>query len=196
MTVDKESQRWTFTSRFLAKKGQARFLQRLERARSFFPELDGHTVKVGTTINVPGKADSKSKAIYFRSRNVSNYVLGHELTHLLQEMGEVPKGERSCDIFALARRVEFCDEAPNYLKIPRGLQDGNGFIKKEFRDLVHDTARTAINMRKSGNRRYISWFERTLKNSLVKEYRIPDADSQPIKRTPKEVSTQTSLDIF
>lgn len=141
-----------------------RFLKRLDKARNFFPELQGETVKVGITVNVDGKADSKSKAVYFRSRNVSFYVIGHELTHLLQEMGTVPKGERSCDIYVLARGVEFCDEAPNYLKVPKRLMDGRRYIRREFRGLVHETAKAAITMRALGKRQYISWFEKELED--------------------------------
>ena len=122
-----DGNRWTFTRKFAKKKGQSKFLQRLDEVRSYFPELDGHTVKVGITINADGKADLIGKAVYFRSRNVSYYVIGHELTHLLQEMEGLPKSERSCDIFTMARGVLFCDEAPNYVKIPKRMVD-----EKEF----------------------------------------------------------------
>lgn len=157
-----DGKRWTFTRRFTAKKGQSRFLKRLDEARGFFPELDGETVKVGTTVNVDGKADLTFKAVFFKNRNVSNYVMGHEFMHLLQGMGKVPHGERSCDLFTMARGVEFCDQAPNYLKVPKRLLDENGFIRRELRGMVHETAKTAIMMRESGKRKYISWFERAL----------------------------------
>lgn len=163
------AKRWTFTSRFKKKKGQGRFLERLNQARSYFPELEELTVKVGTTVNVDGKADSINHAIYFKSRNVSFYVMGHELTHLLQGSGKVPKGERSCDIYTLAREVKFCDEAPSYLKIPKRMLDDNGFIQERYRILVHYTAKRAINMRGSGKRRYISLFEKELEEGAIKE---------------------------
>jgi hypothetical protein len=164
MTSGEVKQRWVFTKRFLAKKGQKNFLKRLDKARDFFPELEGYTIKVGITLNVDGKADSKSKAIFFKSRNVSYYVIGHELTHLLQEMELVPKGERSCDIFTLARRVEFCDEAPNYVKVPGRFLNENRKIRREFRGMVHETAKTAVLMRGMGRRNYISWFEKNLED--------------------------------
>ena len=153
---------WTFTRKFKSKKGQSRFLKRLDVARSYFPELAGETVKVGITINAPGKADIVGKGVFFRSRNVSNYVMGHELTHLLQGSGHVPKGERSCDLFTLARRVEFCDEAPNYIKVPRRLLDDRRFIRKEFRGMIHETAKAALIRRKMGRKNYIAWFEKEL----------------------------------
>lgn len=157
-----DGKQWTFTRKFRNKKGQSRFLKRLDAARRYFPELADETVKVGITINAPGKADISGKGVYFRSRNVSYYVIGHELTHLLQGSGHVPKGERSCDLFTLARRVEFCDEAPNYIKVPKRLLDERGFIRKEFRGMVHETAKAALVRRERGRKNYIAWFEKEL----------------------------------
>ena len=164
-----DGNRWTFTRRFSKKKGQSKFLERLNEARSYFPELDGHTVKVGITLNADGKADLIGKGVYFRSRNVSYYVMGHELTHLLQEMEGLPKSERSCDIFTMARGVIFCDEDPNYVKVPKRMMEEKGFIRDDFREFVHGTARIAVNLKNSGERHYIQWFERTLKESIVKD---------------------------
>jgi hypothetical protein len=191
-----DGNRWTFTRKFKAKKGQTRFLKRLEKARSYFPELYGETVKVGITINVDGKADLKSKAIYFRSRNVSFYVMGHELTHLLQEMDKVPKGERSCDIFTLARRVEFCDEAPNYVKVPKRLLDEKGFVRKEYRGLVHETAKTALEMRKMGKKKYMSWFEKNLIEICGEVRGGEDETSEPQGMIRKNPSLQTKIEDF
>jgi hypothetical protein len=191
-----DGDRWTFTRKFKAKKGQSRFLKRLDEARSFFPELEGETVKVGITINADGKADLKSKAVYFRSRNVSFYVMGHELTHLLQEMGKVPKGERSCDIYALARRVEFCDEAPNYVKVPKRLLDEKGFIRKEYRGLVHESAKTALEMRNLGKKKYISWFEKNLVEICGEGRGEKEGTSEPQGPISKNPSLQTKLDDF
>jgi hypothetical protein len=164
-----DGNRWTFTRKFAKKKGQSKFLERLNEARSYFPELDGHTVKVGITINADGKADLIGKGVYFRSRNVSYYVMGHELTHLLQELERLPKSERSCDIFTMARGVLFCDEAPNYVKVPKRMVDEKGFIRNDFREFIHGTARIALKIKNSGERRYIRWFERTLKDLIIKD---------------------------
>jgi hypothetical protein len=186
---------WTFTRRFTAKKGQSRFLRRLDEARSFFPELEGETVKVGITINADGKADLRGRAVYFRSRNVSYYVLGHELTHLLQEIQGLPKSERSCDIFTLARTVLFCDESPNYVKVPKEMVDENGFILDHYREFVHKTARSASALRRAGKRFYISWFERTLKAALeletTEQYEVHETPEwmllgEPIQTTLEE----------
>jgi hypothetical protein len=191
-----DGNQWTFTRKFKAKKGQTRFLKRLDKVRSYFPELDGETVKVGITINADGKADSKSKAVYFRSRNVSFYVMGHELTHLLQEIGKVPKGERSCDIYALARRIEFCDEAPNYVKVPKRLLDEKRFIRKEYRGLVHETAKTALEMRKLGKKKYISWFEKNLVEICGDESEKKTDFFESRDKFSKVISVQTTLENF
>lgn len=161
-----DGKRWTYTRYFAKKKGQSRFLMRLDEARSYFPELDGITVKVGITINADGKADLEAKAVFFRSRNVSYYVMGHELTHLLQEIQELPKSERSCDIFTMARTVLFCDESPNYVKVPKGMMDENSFILEHYRGFVHRTAKSSAALRRAGKKFYISWFERTLEDAL------------------------------
>jgi hypothetical protein len=191
-----DGNQWTFTRKFKAKKGQTRFLKRLDKVRSYFPELDGETVKVGITINADGKADSKSKAVYFRSRNVSFYVMGHELTHLLQEIGKVPKGERSCDIYALARRIEFCDEAPNYVKVPKRLLDEKRFIRKEYRGLVHETAKTALEMRKLWKKKYISWFEKNLVEICGDESEKKTDFFESRDKFSKVISVQTTLENF
>ncbi|UCF08632.1 MAG: hypothetical protein JSW28_02785 [Thermoplasmata archaeon] len=187
--------RWTFTRRFAAKQGQSRFLGRLNEARNFFPELEEETIKVGITVNVPGKADPKNKGVYFRSRNVSYYVMGHELTHLLQGMGRVPSGERSCDLYTLAREVEFCDESPNYIKVPKRLLDGDGFIRREFRGMVHETAKTAINLKAQGKRRYIAWFEKTLEDICMVEEMTIDEPTQTRKDGP-DSSSQAKLEDY
>ncbi len=191
-----DGNRWSFTRKFKAKKGQSRFLKRLDEARSFFPELEGETVKVGITINVDGKADLKAKAVYFRSRNVSFYVMGHELTHLLQEMGKVPKGERSCDIFTMARRVKFCDEAPSYVKVPKRLLDEKGLIRKEYRGLVHETAKTALEMRKLGKKKYITWFEKNLVEICGKESEKKIVISEQQGITSGRLSVQAKVEDF
>jgi len=159
-----DGDRWSFTWKFAKKKGQSKFLRRLNEARSYFPELKDEKIKVGITVNVDGKADPQGRAIYFKSRNVSFYVMGHELSHLLQEMGKIPKGERSCDLFTLARSTVFCDEVPSYVKVPKRLLDGKGYIRKEFRGMVHETAKTAVRMRKQGKKKYILLFEKILED--------------------------------
>jgi hypothetical protein len=188
--------RWTFTRRFAQKKGQSRFLVRLDEARSYFPELEGTTVKLGITVNADGKADLQGKGVYFRSRNVSFYVMGHELTHLLQDTGDVPKGERSCDVFTRARGALFCDEAPNYVSIPKEMVDKKGTIKEDYKVLVHGTARVAVNLKNSGERRYIQWFEKTLEEVMLQEDRTAHEDFESPEWVIREEKVQTRIEEF
>jgi hypothetical protein len=157
---------WIFTRNFAKKKGQSKFLARLDEARSYFPELNRQPIKLGITINADGKADLEGKGVFFRSRNVSFYVMGHELTHLLQEIQGLPKSERSCDIFTMARTTLFCDESPNYVNVPKEMIDENGYILEQYREFVHKTAKSASALRRAGKRFYITWFERTLETAL------------------------------
>jgi hypothetical protein len=186
---------WIFTRRFAAKKGQSKFLERLNESRTYFPELDGITVKVGITINADGKADLLGRAVFFRSRNVSYYVIGHELTHLLQEIQGLPKSERSCDIFTMARTPLFCDESPNYVKVPKEMLDDNRFILQHYREFIHKTAKSAAALRRAGKKFYISWFENTLNEAIRIEamdhydlYEVPEwmQQNEPIQTTLKE----------
>lgn len=160
--VPKRPPRWKFTKPFRDKTGQKPFLRRLDRVRILFPEFEGETIKVGITTRADGKADLSGQAIYFRSRNSTNYTMAHELTHLLQGKGLVPGGERSCDIYTLARSVEFCDQAPNYLKTPRWIMDEERMLHPSRRATVHELAKEAVSRRSRGLRNYISWFEAEL----------------------------------
>jgi hypothetical protein len=191
-----DGNRWTFTRKFAKKKGQSNFLKRLDEARSYFPELDGHTVKIGITINADGKADLIGKGVFFRSRNVSYYVMGHELTHLLQEMEGLPKSERSCDIFTMARGALFCDESPNYVKIPKRMVDEKGFIRNDYREFIHGMARIAVNLKNSGERRYIQWFERTLKELMVKDVYTQEEGLELPEWIVLQEPNQTTLEEF
>jgi hypothetical protein len=188
--------RWTFTRNFAKKKGQSRFLERLDKARNYFPELDCFTVKVGITINADGKADLEGKGVFFKSRNVSFYVIGHELTHLLQEIQGLPKSERSCDIFTMARTPLFCDESPNYVNVPKEMMDNNRYVLEQYREFVHKTAKSAAALRRAGKRFYISWFERTLETALE----IETKEQYEIYETPEwmllQEPIQTTLEEF
>ena len=191
-----DGKRWSYTRNFAKKKGQSQFLLRLDEARSYFPELDCHCVKLGITINADGKADLEGKGVFFRSRNVSYYVMGHELTHLLQQMEGLPKSERSCDIFTMAKTVLFCDESPNYVKVPKGMVDENQFIIEHYRGFVHRTARSADALRRAGKKFYISWFERTLEEALEIEEREQYISLETLDWVTINEPKQTTIEEF
>jgi hypothetical protein len=85
-------------------------------------------------------------------------TIAHELVHLLQDRDgfDIPQGERSCDLWVCARSPDLLDDKPNYLKLPLSREDlACGFT----RNIVHLTAKKALEQRANGNRRYIKWFE-------------------------------------
>lgn len=84
------------------------------------------------------------------------YTIPHELTHLLQlPLGRVPRGERACDLHAIARAGDRFLVPPGYLKLPReAREDWNRWALPAAL-----LARDAVARRSSGLRTYIVWWE-------------------------------------
>ena len=153
---------WLLTRRLMQKKGQRRLFAKLDEARAEFPEFIGRTIKVGVSSYAEGKAQKDRMAIWLRSREVSLNTVGHELMHLVQGLGSVPSGERSCDVYTLARSVKFCDSKPYYLKVPRAFIGEDRAIRPSLRIVLHMVAKEAVGRRELGERNYITWFEKEL----------------------------------
>ena len=52
------------------------------------------------------------------------YTIPHELTHLLQfPLRLVPDGERSCDVYAMARAGDRFLVPPGYVRVPTGARE-------------------------------------------------------------------------
>jgi hypothetical protein len=154
---------WNFTSRFIKKRRLWPIIDHLNRVRRHFPELRSVTITVGISTSADGKAAKETLSVWFRSRSASRYTIAHEFIHLLQGENGIPSGERSCDLYTMARHVTFCDQAPNYLKIPASLMDGRRNFHPWVCAEAHKLAVKAIAMRKKGYRQYIAWFEKELK---------------------------------
>jgi len=154
---------WRLTTKLADKKGQKRLFEKLDIARELFPELKGRTITVGVSLRAAGLACTERWSIWFKSRNVSFYVIGHELTHLLQGGRGVPEGEKSCDVYTMARSDMFCDQAPYYLKLPASVVTHTGWIRVGRRYMLHHLAKEAIVERDKGKRNYIKWFEAEVK---------------------------------
>jgi hypothetical protein len=164
LTTDRPSlPGWNFTSRFIKKRRLWPIIDRLNQVRKHFPELRSVTITVGVSVSADGKAAKEVHGVWFRSRTASRYTIAHEFIHLLQGRKGIPSGERSCDLFTMARHVSFCDQAPNYLKIPHRLMDGRRYFHPWVSRRAHKLAIKAIAMRKKGHRQYIAWFEKELK---------------------------------
>jgi len=154
---------WTFSRLALRSRHLSRIRERLEFVRGFFPELSGVTVRVGL-VRKPGilgwgSLDPDQPGVWVRPRRLDHFTIAHELTHLLQARGLVPRGERACDLWALARSPLVVDHPPGYLALPRALKRLRQ-LEPAHSQLLHQAARRAIAARQEGNRRYLLAFER------------------------------------
>lgn len=110
------------------------------RALKHFPEFRGKTITLGVCSNGGGRAISEYMKISLNPKSLSMMVTGHELTHLLQGkiMGKkVPYGEVTCDIWTIARNIEFADKPLTYLNMPIYMKENwliwKGFIRSACR---------------------------------------------------------------
>ena len=163
--------RWSFSRLVLKSPHQARIRERIEFVRRFFPELDNVTIKVGLALKRGvlgwGSLDPDRPGIWVRPRRIEHFTIAHELTHLLQARELVPRGERACDLWALARSPLLIDAAPGYLKVPRSLRRRSGPTPGEA-SLLWNAARRAIAARDHGDRRYLLNFEREIADALAR----------------------------
>ena len=137
-------------------------LRRIHYVRRFFPEFGDRTLRVGLTRVASGMAVPGGNEVWFNPGQASFHTISHEFVHLLQGKQGVPAGERSCDLFSLARDWTLNDTAPGYVRVPIKCQDMYGKILPCYAKLIYDTARRAIELRGSGMRNYIAYFEKTL----------------------------------
>jgi len=156
--------RWTF-SRLAAKSAHhARIVEHLEFARRFFPELNGITIHVGLAqkrgVLGWGSMDPERPGVWVRPRRLYLFTIAHEFTHLLQARDLVPRGERSCDVFALARTPLLVDHPPSYLSLPKSFRRARPTPAQA--QALCDCARRALAAREAGDRRYLLRFEREL----------------------------------
>lgn len=139
-------------------------LKKLHYVRRFFPEFGNKTLRVGLTRVASGMAVPGGNEVWFNPGQVSFHTISHEFVHLLQGKEDIPGGERSCDLFSMARDWTLNDTVPCYVRVPVAFQDMWGNIQPRQAKLICDTARRAIELRCSGRRNYIVYFEKTLEN--------------------------------
>lgn len=134
--------------------------------QEIFPELDLKLrLRIKKLKTAIASYDQRAMRIDIDPRPFSpdtNYllpsVLAHETMHALQHAKRtIPYGERSCDIYMLARLpTEFYPrEREFYVKVPQR-------ILSKAPEQVKETAEKAIELRNSGTRNYIVWFENEL----------------------------------
>lgn len=162
--------RWRYSRLVVRSRHFARICSRLETVRRHFPELDSVTIRVGLAqkrgVLGWGSLDPEEPAIWIRPRKLDLFTIAHELTHLLQARGFIPRGERACDLYALARSPQLVDTAPGYLSLPSRFPS-EGRLSAGAGRALHRAARAAIDARASGRRNYLRLFERTLAEGSV-----------------------------
>lgn len=148
----------------MKKRLSQRAVSMLHASLRHFPELHDKVITVGYTRAHLGSAIREQMTIRLRVRNVCYNTIGHELTHLVQGTGEIPEGEKQCDIWTLARSPLFCDDAPTYLDLPMRVR----LQWPKYAVRVRELCLQAIEMRKS-RRNYIQWLERALQTLAEEE---------------------------
>jgi hypothetical protein len=147
------------TSVLLRHRSCARVLEMIRQVRLFFPELDGLSLRVGLTRSAAGLASREEPWIWVNPRKLTRHTIAHELTHLLQNQGLLPGGEKSADLHSLARHAYLADDLPYYLKLPRALRLVPVPERTELHGLLHQVARESLEQRAAGLRTYLKWFE-------------------------------------
>jgi len=168
LELQPDRQRWSLSRLVERSPHRHRILEHVEFARKFYPELEGVSIRIGLAqkrgVLGWGSLDPERPGIWVRPRRLQLFTIAHELTHLLQARGLIPRGERQCDLWALARSPLLIDSAPNYLRLPRALRRG-----RPTNDQAHalcTAARSAIASREAGDRRYLARFEASLAESF------------------------------
>jgi len=153
--------RWSFSRLVLRSRHFERIRERIEFVRGFFPEMAGVTIRVGLAqkrgVLGWGSLDPERPGIWIRPRRIELFTIAHEMTHLLQARGIVPRGERQCDLWAMARSPLVIDSPPSYLKLPRRLKQRP--VRTDHATLLHRLARECVDARERGDRRYLQMFE-------------------------------------
>jgi hypothetical protein len=127
--------------------------------RSFFPELDGIGIKVGLTRRAAGFAAKDQPCIWVNPHRLTRHTVAHEFVHLLQFRGLIPTGERSADLYSLARHPVLADDTPCYLKVPRSMCAAGTPWSAGIPGLLSSVAAAALERRAEGHRTYLVWFE-------------------------------------
>ncbi len=134
--------------------------------RGFFPELEDLTItfKLMKSGSYSGICEWDKNLIRLTRKGcLQREVIAHELTHMASHhCGGIPKGEKACEIWTLARSPILNDAPPSYLDIPKSVK--SKWSRDDAR-VLSDLARTAIRLREEGKRYYIKWFEEAVRKA-------------------------------
>ena len=159
---------WTWRARRLPDEVRREILRRLESVYPYFPELKAE-LRVGLTRFFEGlvfqsQSGSSTLSLEVRRRKdgewkyPTHWTIAHELMHLVQFSSEkIPGGERTCDIFALARLPpRLIDESPTYLFVPPRARE---IWTHRDAELAHSVAASAIEKLEGGDDAFESYWE-------------------------------------
>ena len=166
-------------------------LQKIHYVRRFFPELDGRTIRVGLTRSAAGLAVPGGLEVWVHPSQTTYHTIAHEFVHLLQGRGDIPKGEKSCDVFALARHWTLNDSMPFYVRVPSAFLTPEGTIGPGSAKILCDTARLALAKRKEGLRNYIAYFEETIESFRRERKTREEASPGRARRTGRAAVFET-----
>ena len=132
-----------------------------------FPELNPKEIKFSYTSNIACAMTQKATEDKFNIGYNPKYplfynVIGHELMHFAQEFGDVPHGEKSCDVYTLARSELFTDCSPGYIPLPIEIVTSWSKYAADVRQLCIK----AIEVRKT-NKQYIKWVTKEIKKLIL-----------------------------
>ncbi len=152
---------------------------RIEYVMWFFPEISD--MKFGRA----------SRSAYYDAgtgtvrltRNSSHYVIGHEVTHFLQDPRHfsgraLPRGERQCDLFLFARSPALVADfwkAKDSSYMGRALETGllrELFSREEGQAMISEVCREAVAMYREGPSHYISRAERRINERIMERRNV------------------------
>jgi hypothetical protein len=161
--------RWSLTRPMQTSRLRDAALRKLEGVRAHFPELDAVTIKVGRTQSRRAQAwaslDPEAPQVWIKPGALKRFTIAHEFVHLLQARELAPRGEKSADLYALARHADLIDERPAYLEVPQRLFSSAGAPRPGVASFLQGAAAGAIRSAKGKPRRAIRLFESAVQRS-------------------------------
>ncbi len=160
--------------------------QRIEYTLWFFPEVKN--IKFGRA----------SRSAYYDAgtgtvrltRSSSHYVIGHEVTHFLQDGAHfdgktLPNGERQCDLFLFARSpalvADFWKAKDNsYIGWALDVEKLTRlYSREEGQAMIFEVCKEAVAMYNRGPCHYISWAEKRINERVMERVEARGSSGVP-----------------
>ncbi len=148
--------------------------ERIEYVLWFFPEVEG--IRFGRASR-SAYYDAGTGTVRLTG-NSSHYVIGHEVTHFLQDAAHypgkaLPKGERQCDLFLFARSPALVADFwkakdASYIGMALDVRSLTAaFSREEGQSMLFEACREAVGMYRKGPCHYVSRAERRINERIV-----------------------------